>query len=117
MALSYFINRKRSTCVITFSGSISPNDTEVLETCLKEATSEPARYYVLNLGGLQAVEPGASRPFTRFQQELRQGSRLYLCDLQGEAGRTLKAEGLVRESELQPDLLTALQAILNEVKG
>jgi anti-anti-sigma factor len=117
MALSYFINRKKSTCVITFSGSLAPNDTEVLSTCLKEATSETYRYIILNLGGLKATDPAASRPFTLFQQALRGNSRLYLCDLQSEVARILKAEGVVRESEAFPDLMSCLQAIITEEKG
>ncbi|MGZ3657761.1 MAG: STAS domain-containing protein [Bdellovibrionota bacterium] len=117
MALSYFINRKQTTCVITFSGSLTPNDTEILSACLKEATSESYRYIILNLGGIKTADPAASRPFTLFQQALRGNSRLYLCDLQLEPARILKAEGVVRESEAFPDLMACLQAIITEEKG
>jgi len=117
MALSYFINRKKTTCVVSFQGALSPNDVDILEECLKEATSTPVRYLVLNLAGLKGADPTAARPFTLFLQALRSGSKIYLCDLQAEPGRILKASGVIRESEVQPDILTALQAILNEEKG
>ncbi len=61
MALSYFINRKKTTCVITFKGSLTPNDAESLDACLKEALLETSRYYILNMGGLKEVEPSVSR--------------------------------------------------------
>lgn len=117
MALSYFINRKRTTCVITLKGSLTPNDEETLDACLREAKAEPAQYYILNMAGLIASESGTSRPFTLFQQGIRASAKLFLCDLQPEVGRELKAEGVIRESEVHPDLMTALQAILNEEKG
>lgn len=117
MALSFFINRKKTTCVITFKGSMTPNDAETLDTCLKEATSQPARYFILNMAGLVNAEAAVSRPFTLFQQGLRASSKLFLCDLQPDAGRVLKGEGVVRESEVMPDLMTALQSILNEERG
>ena len=117
MALSYFINRKRTTCVVTFKGSLAPADGDTLDLCLNEATGELARFYILNLSGLREAEPAASRPFALFQQALRAKSKLYLCDLQSDPGRVLKAEGVVRETELVPDLMSALQTILNEEKG
>jgi anti-anti-sigma regulatory factor len=117
MALSYFINRKKTTCVITFKGSLSPTDNELLGTCLKEATAETFAYMILNLGGINGVDPESARPFTIFQQGLRSGSRLYLCDLAPEPSRILKAQGVVRESETFPDLMACLQAILSEEKG
>lgn len=117
MALSYFINRKKTTCVITFQGSLSLNDSEVLDACLKEATAQPARYFVLNMAGLRDVASEASRPFTLFQQGLRAGSKLYLCDVNSGPLSLFKAEGVIRESEVFPDLLSALQAILGAEKG
>jgi hypothetical protein len=116
MALSYFINRKKLTCVITFKGSLSPNDNELLGTCLREATAEKFAYMILNLGGIKGVDPESARPFTIFQQGLRASSRLYLCDLAAEPARILKAQGVVRESETFPDLMACLQAILMEQK-
>lgn len=117
MALSFFINRKRTTCVITFKGSLAPNDADVLEACTSEALKELARYYILNMSGMRDAEAGASRPFALFQQALRAKSKLYLSDLQGDASRILKAEGVIRDTEVLPDLMSALQAILNEEKG
>ena len=117
MALSYFINRKKSTCVIAFKGSLSPNDSELLGECLKEATAEIYRYVILNLGGIKDVDPESARPFTLFQQGLRANSRLYLCDLLPEPARLLKAQGVVRESETFPGLMACLQAILIDEKG
>lgn len=117
MALSYFLNRKKTTCVITLQGSLTLNDVEILDACLKEATAETAQYFILNLGGLTDVEPAAGRPFTLFQSGLRAGSKLYLCDVQSEVSRTLKGSGLLRETELTSDLMTCLQAILNAEKG
>ena len=116
MALSYFLNRKKTTCVITFKGSLTLNDVETLEACLKEARAEPAQYYILNLAGVVEVEPNASRPFTLFQHGLRSGSKLYLCDVQPEPERVLKSSGVLREGELCPDLLSCLQAILQAEK-
>ena len=116
MALSYFINRKKAMCVITLQGSLTSNDVEVLSACLKEAVLEPARNYILNMGGLKDVEPDASRAFTLFQQGLRGNSRLYLCDLNDKIGRMLRAGGIIRESEIFSDLMAVLQAILNEEK-
>jgi hypothetical protein len=113
MALTYFVNRKKTTCVISFTGSLSPNDAELLHGCLAEAVSEPARHYILNLGGMKGVDLDASRPFTLFQQGLRAESKLYLCSLPPEVARTLKGGGVIREGEIFPDLLTCLQAILN----
>lgn len=117
MALSYFINRKKSTCVITFNGSLSPNDQDLLATCLKEATVDMVRCVILNLGGIKEVDPDCARPFTLFQQGLRANSRLYLCDMQTEPARILKAQGVVRENETFPDLMACLQAILRDERG
>lgn len=117
MALSYFINRKKTTCVVTFKGSLVPSDAVSLEACLKEALSDPAKYYILNMAGLSAVEAGTSRPFTMFQQALRSKSKLLICDLQSEPGKAFRAEGVIRESEVHDDLMSALQAILTEEKG
>src|SRR5690606_13924754 len=113
MALTYFLNRKKTTCVVTFKGSITVNDGEVLDQCLNEATAEPSQYYILNLGGLVDVEVPACRPFTLFQQGLRANSKLYICDLQADSGKILKTNGVLRESEILPDLMTCLQAILS----
>jgi anti-anti-sigma regulatory factor len=117
MALSYFINRKQTTCVISLTGSLKGSDAEVLDACLKEATSSPVRYFVLNLAGMQVDDIAATRPFTIFQQGLRAGFKLYLCNLQPEAYRLLRTGGIIREPETMPDLLSALQAIMNEEKG
>jgi anti-anti-sigma regulatory factor len=117
MALSFFINRKRTTCVVTFKGSLTPNDAESLDSCLAEALSQPAQYLILNMAGLASAEAGTSRAFTLFQQGIRSKVKLLICDLQPEAARVLKAEGLIRESEVHPDLMSALQAILSEEKG
>ncbi len=117
MALSYFLNRKKTTCVITMQGSLLIGDVEVLDACLKEATAELPRYFILNMGGVVEVEAAATRPFTLFQSGLRANSKLYLCDVQFEVSRTLKASGVLRESEISPDLLTCLQTILNTEKG
>jgi len=117
MALAYFINRKKSTCVITLRGSLSRNDEEIFSACLKEATTDIFRYVILNMGGIKGVDPECARPFTIFQAGFRTKSRLYLCDMQTESARVLRAQGVVRESETFPDLLTCLQAILSEEKA
>ena len=117
MALSYFINRKKATCVITFTGSITANDAEQLDLCLSETNLEPARHVILNLGGLKSVETDAYRALTLFQQGIRARSKLYLCDLLPEPAKVLKTAGVVRDSEIFADLMTALQAILNSEKG
>jgi hypothetical protein len=117
MALSYFINRKKTTCVVSFQGSLTLNDVECLELCLKEATAEPAKYFILNLAGLIDVEVGACRPFTLFQHGLRASSKLYLCDIPAEPGKILKGNGVVREGEVNADLMSCLQAIIKEETG
>ena len=117
MALTYFINRRTTTCVISLKGSLSVNDVGLLEQCLKEATVEQAKYIIINMGGVKDVEPDMSRPFTLFQQGLRGKGRLFLCDVQPEPEKLLKRVGVLRENECVPDLMTCLQLILNEEKG
>src|SRR3989338_6152839 len=100
MALSYFLNRKRSTCVVTFKGSMSALDEEMLVRCQKEILSEPAKYIVLNLQGLSGIEPDLTRHLTLFQQVLRAESTLIICEILPDVAAFLRPEGVVREAEV-----------------
>ncbi len=112
MALTYFINKKRSTCVITLKGNLTPDDVATLDACMKEVLTDAMAYRVLNLAGLADMDLGTSRPFTIFQQSLRESSQLFICGLNVKIQKTLKEHGLVRDPEVQTDLMTVLQVIL-----
>lgn len=117
MALSYFINRKKTICVVTFQGSFTQNDVGTLENCLNEIRSEASQYVILNLGGVSAVDQETCRPLTLFQNGIRVDSKLYLCSIQENPGKLLRGAGVLRESEVVPDLLACLQNILAGEKG
>jgi len=112
MALSYFINRKKAICVITLKGSLSIDDVEPLEACLKEVMLQPASYVVVNFAGVEQVDVSASRPLTLFQQGLRAKAKLFLCEILPEIGKHFSHLGLVREAETFPNLVACLQEII-----
>jgi anti-anti-sigma regulatory factor len=117
MACVYFLNRKRTICVVTMNGTLAGGDKDALDRCLKEVMREPPKYLLLNLGGVTAIEASLSRPFALFQQSLRSSAKLVICGLATGVGRVLKAEGLVRAEEEVEDLVSALQTIMKLEKG
>lgn len=112
MTFSYFLNRKRATCVVSFNGMLDEDGVPILNTCLNEVMSDSPKYVVLNFGGLLGVEEKVARPFVIFQQNLRDVGSIYLCNLSGSLEAELKAKGIIRDSEIRHDLMDALQAIL-----
>ena len=117
MALTFFLNRKATTCVVSFKGTIAASDAECLDSCLREVTGELAKYLILSMGGISKVEAESARSFTLFQQALRGKSKLYLCDLQEAVGSALRAQGVLREAEVKTDLMACLQAIQRAERG
>ena len=116
MALTYFINRKKITSVISLNGSLTKVDTEVLDKCLEEILSQPSKYIILNLSGFTAVSAGMGPALIKFQQKIREpGAKLYLCNLTRELAAALT--GLVVESEVKADLLIVLQIIMKLEDG
>lgn len=117
MACAYFLNRKRTICVITLNGTLVASDAEVLEHCIKAAQSEPTNYILVNLSGITAAEVDVLRPFTLFQQALRSKAKLVICGLTEATESVLKGGGVLRESELAEDLVAGLQLIMKWEKG
>ena len=117
MALGYFINRKKTTCVVTLTGSFTPQDAEVLNQCKTEIISQETLYIIINMGGINSMEPDVFRIFTLFQHELRERAKLMLCDIFPKAEMLMKSGGVIRDSEIFPDLVSALQEILNMERG
>lgn len=116
--ISYFINRKKITCVVSLAGTLTEADIPILQNCMEEIETAPARHKILNLSGLADVEPAMARPFTLFQQSLRSGeSQLYLCGIPAKLADRLRKEGLIREAEVHPELLVALQVIMKSEGG
>ena len=112
MALTYFINQKSSTTVVSLNGTMAEEDLEVFQKCLDEVNTSPPKYLIINLGGLTDISKAAKRPFTMFQTSVRETSNLIICNIDSEVFKTLKQDGVLRESEVQPDLMTALKWIL-----
>ena len=112
MALTYFINRKETICVVSLIGAIQQGEENTLQKCLDEVTSARSMYLVLNMGGVSAFQMEMGRAFTIFQQNLRSHSRLFVSNFESKILSQLKGSGLVREAEVVSDLMGALQQIL-----
>ncbi len=112
MALSYFTNKKQSTCVITFAGTLAGVDAGLLEACLSDTLSASTKYVILNFGGLTAIEQSMTRPFALFQSSLRSQSKIFICNIQAPVLKVLNASGVVRDGEVQISLFSCLQMIL-----
>lgn len=112
MAFNYFINRKETICVVSLIGAVQPGQEAVLQKSLEETTNAPTRYLVLNMGGVSGFEIEMGRAFTIYQQNLRSHARLFVCNLDPKVLGILKSSGLIREGEVVPDLMGALQQIL-----
>jgi anti-anti-sigma regulatory factor len=118
MPLTYFINRKKVTCVISLTGSLTEADLPIVQKCGEEVDAEPAKYTILNLSGLTEIDPSMAGAFTSFQQSLRaKGSQLFLCGVIPKLLEALKKDGLVRDAEVQFELLVVLQSIMKAEGG
>lgn len=116
--LQYFLNSKRSLVVASFQGCLNERNQHLLKKCLEEITAlQNLRYVVLNLQGLSSVESGAIRSFTIVQSALRERYKLYLCNLGDGLVRELSSSGVIRDQELQKDLMATLQLILKSENG
>jgi anti-anti-sigma factor len=118
VALNYFINRKNAICVLTLKGSVANDSEGAFSACVEEAVKTPTKYFVLNLSGVAGFDSSGLRHFALFQQKLRQSATLILCEIPGDISNQLKTNGVVRDSEIQADLMAALQfVLLCEKKG
>lgn len=113
MALTYYINRKKVTSVISFTGLFDEGEsTKTLQQCFDTLKADPAKYQILNLAGATGFEHGAARPFILFQNKLRASSKLFICATPDKILWEMRKQGLIREEEVQADLMVVLQAIV-----
>lgn len=115
--LAYFINRKLTVTVITFTGAISEGCETTFEEITKEITAESSKYIILNLKGVTSIESNMKSNFVIFQKYIRDmQANLILCDLYPELKKRVIDLGIVRQGEVQKDLVAALQYVLSESK-
>lgn len=112
MALTYFINKKSVTFVASFSGTLEPEDGSVLQRCLDEIQQASPKYLILNLGAVTDIAKEVNRNLVIFQQSIRDKSTLIICNVPKTIAKSLTIEGIMRESEIQQDLMSALKLIL-----
>jgi anti-anti-sigma regulatory factor len=100
--------------VVSLTGAVAAEDTIVLQKCLEEVSQDPPKYLILNLGAVTSISKDMLRPFTILQQSVRERSKLFVCNGNAELMKVLRQDGVVREAEVQPDLLQTLKTILIE---
>ena len=113
MALTYFINKKSVTYVLSLTGTITAADTDILQKCIDEIDQSSPKYLILNMGAITSISKDAHSALTIFQRTIRQKSTLIICNVNDDILKILKTDGIIRESEVQSDLMSALKMILS----
>lgn len=117
MAIEYFLNKKSEICVVSLSGKLDASDAAVLEQCMVSLSEAGKfRYIVVSMAGIQGCGQDAGRHFTKFQRAIREKGNLLICQLQAGVERDLKARGLLRDDEVERDLISALTKIVSREK-
>ncbi len=101
----YKLKVQGKMAVVNFSGTISHDPKERLDTCLKEVICSEAKIYFLLFNDVQAVEASALRELALIQQELRKKKcELWLVGIERELKKYLLDKGIIRLHELKSSL-------------
>ena len=95
-------------------GSVSAASNVIFKGCIGEIdTSNTTSDVILNFQGVHSIDPDGVRAIAQLQLSLRSHYRIYLCCLSSDVTRLLNEFGILRNEEVFPDLLKAIQAIMN----
>jgi anti-anti-sigma regulatory factor len=116
-SLQYFVNRKDSVTVVTISGSMSEDVSDVLSAILAEISGNPSKYIVLNFAGLSEFSNVQRANLVTFQKGIRdQGCSIVICHLKDDLKKRFLDGGIMRQGEIVKDLISALQFVLVDSK-
>ncbi len=100
--------------VVSFVGNFTLQKKPILKACYDEMLKAPdLKSIVLNFQGVSSIDAEGIRPMAQFQQLVRENYKLYLCSLSPSVEKSLTDAGVLRKFEVFPDLMKALQAIVN----
>jgi anti-anti-sigma regulatory factor len=112
---SYFFNVKRHVGVVTFSGHLTSSNLPQLQECLNQTISDKSvLFIIINYQGLSKVSDEMAVHLCRFQDEVRKEFSLFICGIPTYLERVFVPQGIIRENEVYPDLLSIIQVLLTK---
>ena len=101
----YKLRFQGKIAVLNFSGVISQEPKERLDSCLKEVICSDAKVFFLLFTHVQSVDSSAIRKLALIQRELRKKKcDLWLVGLERELKQYLLDKGIIRLHELKNSL-------------
>ncbi|MBA2403677.1 MAG: STAS domain-containing protein [Bdellovibrionales bacterium] len=102
----YKIITQNNVTIISFSGKISKESKEQLETCRQEIISDSSQTVILYLKDVTKIEPCIFRELTLLQHEARKNSNeLYVAGLDNQIRQYLVDRAVIRLGEIKKTLI------------
>ncbi|MFP5386740.1 MAG: STAS domain-containing protein [Bacteriovoracia bacterium] len=99
--MKYKTINQNNVCILTISGDLTRDDSEILTTCSNEVKSAEAAIVVIFFKNVSVIDPLLFRDLTMLQHDLRKkGKKIYIAGLNVQLKTTLSEKGVIRGGEV-----------------
>lgn len=112
----FFISQRTEIAVVTMIGSLSKENIEAIEDCVKAVEALNAIYVIFNMRDVNEVRDHFVRPFARMQMSARKKGQMKISGLRPDHREFLSQHGLTRQIEMSNNLNDAITAFIAQKK-
>jgi anti-anti-sigma regulatory factor len=116
--LEYFLSEKTPFLVVSFVGVMSKSESDVIEQCQVEIEKRGGKLVAISLHDVKKIDAIAYPPLVKLQKSIRdRGGFVRVCFVRPELRRVLAERAVIRDHEISPNLLEALEALQADLES